>query len=171
MYSENFFKQIKKDQKYDIVFIDGCLVEKNIENDIMQSLEHLNRNGSILVHDCNPPHEFFQRDNYNQRYQYGCKRNNIIWNNREYTDRHWNGKTWKIIAKLRSTRSDLSIHTIDADWGIGIIRYGMQKLFDKVKGEELYQYKTLMKYRGELLNLISVNEFLEKFSEKNKLLV
>ncbi|GAG86343.1 unnamed protein product, partial [marine sediment metagenome] len=141
------------------------------DNDILKSLEHLNSNGTIVIHDCNPPHEFFQRDNYNQRYNFGCKQNNLIWNNKEYTDRHWNGKTWKIIAKLRSTRSDLSICTIDADWGLGIIRFGTQKLFDKIKGDALYQYQTLIKYRGEILNLLSVEEFLEKFSEKNNLFV
>jgi len=162
--SLDFFKQLHKDEKYDIIFIDGCLYEYNVFNDVEKSLEHLNPGGTIVLHDCNPPHEFLQRDRYDTRY-YGRYKNNVVWNNRTYTDRHWNGKAWKVISKLRATRKDLEIYTVDADWGIGIIRKSNQpqSLFTMVTGPTLEDYNTLVKYRKYMLNLISPKKFLELF--------
>ena len=160
--SEEFFRDLGVNIKFDIIFLDGCLLENNIKSDIYEALKHLSLNGTLVVHDCNPPNEFFQRDNYLERYRINRKKK-IIWNNKEYTDQHWNGKTWKVIAELRSTRGDLNIEVIDADWGLGIIRFGQQKLFDLVPMEDIFKYQTLMRYRKYLLNLISVEEFLEKY--------
>ena len=160
MKSNEYFEDLDADVTYDIIFIDGCLLEDNIIADINSALKHLNRNGIIVVHDCNPPHEFLQRNNYNARYL-SNKNKEIIWNGKTYTDRHWNGMTWKAIAKLRTERTDLCVRVVDTDWGIGLIQFGHQELFDMVEGEELMQYRTLLKYRKYLLNLISVKEFLE----------
>ncbi len=161
--SVEFFKKLDKDEKFDIIFIDGCLYEYNVMTDIENSLLHLNDNGTILLHDCNPPIEFLQRDNYNMRY-HGRTSNKIIWNNRTYTDRHWNGKAWKIITKLRSTRDDLEVYVVDADWGVGIIRKGQQELFKIVNKKDIEKYETFIKYRKYMLNLITPEKFLEIFN-------
>ena len=54
------------------------------------------------------------------------------------------------------TRDDLSMWTVDEDCGCGIIKKGKQDLFPVQKIE----FKLLEKNRKELLNLISVEEFL-----------
>lgn len=161
--SKDYFIKLNENIKYDIIFIDGCLIEDNIQNDIENSLNHINDNGSIVIHDCNPPNEFLQRDNIVQKYNADRK---IMWNNRKYTDKHWNGKVWKVIVKLRKTRDDLDVCVVDTDWGMGIIKkkqtnnINKEKLM-KIDENELYNYNTLIKYRKYMLNLISVEEFLE----------
>ncbi len=158
--SLEFWFGLDKDEKFDIIFIDGCLYEYNVMKDVEQSLKHLTPNGSIILHDCNPPSEYLQRDNYDMRYE-GMKKNKVVWNNRGYTDRHWNGKAWKVITTLRTTRKDLEVCVVDCDWGVGIIRKGQQELFNMVKGEDLDKYETLIKYRKYMLELISPEKFLE----------
>ena len=163
MTSINFFETIDKDEKYDIIFIDGCLYEYNVMTDVLNGLNHLSENGTIVLHDCNPLNEYLQRDDYNTHYN-GSKGDKIIWNNRTYTDRHWLGKAWKVITKLRYTREDLEVSVVDCDWGVGIIRRGKQELFNMIKDKkELNKYETFIKYRRHMLNLISAEKFLELY--------
>jgi hypothetical protein len=163
MKSSDFFEKIDPMEKYDLIFIDGCLYEENVMNDILKSLEHLTENGTIVLHDCNPPIEFLQRDDYNTKYC-GIKGDKIIWNNRTYSDRHYQGFAWKVITKLRCEREDLEISVVDCDWGVGIIRRGKQELFKMVEDKkEIYKYETFIKYRKYMLNLISAEKFLELY--------
>jgi hypothetical protein len=166
MTSAEFFMRLDDDQFFDIIFIDGCLIEENIYNDIICALEHLKPNGTIVIHDCNPPHEFFQRDIYHFDKHYN-ERKELVWNGKGYTDKNWNGMTWKTIVRLINERGhELEIMVVDTDWGVGIIRFGKcEKQFGNniQHTEDIYQYKTLEKYRRDLLNLISVEEFLDKF--------
>lgn len=159
--STEFFEILDNNEKFDMIFIDGCLYEKNVSSDVKSALEHISENGTIVLHDCNPPNHFFQRDNYNARYK-GIIKNNVIWNNRTYTDRHFVGKVWKVISKLRTTREDLEVSVVDCDWGVGIIRRGHQELFKT--DEDINDYRTFIKYRKYMLNLISVDKFLEKYN-------
>jgi hypothetical protein len=49
---------------------------------------------------------------------------------------------------------------VDTDWGVGIIHQGAQKIWDgPISG-----YSNLEKDRKRLLNLISVKDFLKKYS-------
>ena len=50
--SDDFFAQNK--EKFDIIFIDGLHHNEQVQSDIHNSLNSLNENGSIVVHDCNP---------------------------------------------------------------------------------------------------------------------
>lgn len=161
--SDDFFNSLANDIKYDIIFIDGCLMEENVSRDIYNALDHLNDGGVVVMHDCNPPHEFYQRDNINGKYKKN-KDAKIKWNGKEYIDRYWNGKTWKAIAKIRMTDPDVQVYTVDTDWGMGIIRKG-RNTFQMQSGGDIdkIRYDTLVKYRRQLLNLITVEEFLQLF--------
>lgn len=161
--SDAFFKQLEPNVKFDLIFIDGCLMEDNVLRDIYNALEHLTDDGIVLMHDCNPPNEFYQRDNISGSYKKN-KKEKIIWNGVEYIDKYWNGKTWKAIAKMRMTDENLSINVVDTDWGMGVIRKGNSCLFklDNVEPDNI-KYDTLIKYRHQLLNLISVEEFLQMY--------
>ena len=138
MTSNNFFKYINENQKYDIIFIDGLHLEKQAKKDILNSLDHLLSGGTIIVHDCNPREEKRQRE-----IQVGKK---------------WNGTVWKAFAKLRMNREDLKMYVVGIDHGIGIIQRGSQVCFPW-HPDKKFTYDFLEKNRIELLNLISVREF------------
>ena len=53
--SDEFFEFIKgHDIKYDLIFIDGLHHYGQVKKDIENSLKHLQPNGIIMMHDCNP---------------------------------------------------------------------------------------------------------------------
>lgn len=136
--SDDFFTKNKK--YFDIVFIDGLHLMEQVDKDIINSLKFLKKGGFILLHDCNPPTEFHQRDVY-------CV-------NGKYPP--WNGTVWKSLVKLRMTRDDLKINVIDTDWGVGIISLSKnEKLLEEIE----LDYKNLGKNRKYILNLIEINEF------------
>jgi hypothetical protein len=138
MPSDDFFTQLDEDTTYDIIFIDGLHLDYQVENDIKNSLKHLKEGGTIVMHDCNPPTEKHQIEEYD-----GIS--------------PWNGTTWKAYAKFRMTDKNLSMFVVDTDWGVGVITKGSQVLFPKTK---MLDYKLLDENRTELLNLISPEKFL-----------
>ena len=58
MTSDEFFEQNK--EKFDIVFIDGLHHSEQVYKDILNSLNILNEDGTIICHDMNPTEEFRQ---------------------------------------------------------------------------------------------------------------
>ena len=93
------------------------------------------------MHDCNPPSKFHQRSEY--------------YNNGKYTE--WNGTVWYSYAKLRMNEPNLKMHVINCDWGVGILQKGKQQCYPKI---ENLRYTNLDSDRANLLNLLSVHEFL-----------
>lgn len=147
MPSDEFFNS-HVPMKYDLVFIDGLHIFDQAHRDIVNSLEWLNDNGTIVVHDTNPTTEITQRP--------------------ERASNVWHGDVWKAILKLRMERSDISIYTIDADEGCAIITKGHQELFKAPEGTvDVYTYEFFDKHRNEILNLISVKEFKKKMGIKS----
>jgi len=140
MTSDAFFKTLRKDRKYDIIFIDGLHLESNASRDIINSLNHLRKGGCIVLHDCNPTARKYQREKPGPK---GI----------------WLGTVWKAIAKLRMTRNDLFVCVVDCDWGCGIIKRGSQELFSLPGKRKKLSYRTLKKHRKMLLNLVSYDEF------------
>jgi hypothetical protein len=80
----------------------------------MNSLNHLTENGVVVLHDCNPPELWFAREDFMF----------------EGEAHAWNGTVWKSIYKLRATRPDLFVCTVDTDYGIGIVKLGKQECCD-----------------------------------------
>ena len=98
MTSDIFFQKNK--ENFDIIFIDGLHEYHQVMRDIKNSLNFLNNNGVILLHDCLP---------------------RTIWN--QITPRinsDWNGDVWKSIVHSR-TMNNIDTYTFIADRGIGII--------------------------------------------------
>ena len=78
----------------------------------------------------------------------------------------WNGTVWKSIYKLRATRPDLFVCTVDTDFGVGIVKRGQQECCDF--DNSFYEYRAFEKNRKEHLNLITIDEYLKIFEhEKN----
>ena len=140
--SDNFFKVNKA--TFDIIFIDGLHLEDQVDKDIENSLSCISDKGIILLHDCNPPSKFHQRENYEVNGKFP----------------EWNGTVWKSFVKLRISNPSLSLLCVNCDWGVGIIKKEKSKTYDKI---ENLNYEFLDMHRVELLNLISVKQFLERF--------
>jgi hypothetical protein len=139
MTSDEFFQQLDGDRTYDIVLLDGLHLEHQVLKDVENSLEHLSPDGAIVVHDCNPPSESCQVEEYDG-------------------ESPWNGTVWKAWAKLRMTRPDLSMCVVDTDWGVGVIARGRQETFARVPDGEL-TYGFLDANRDQLLNLVPPRRF------------
>ena len=139
--SDYFFRDYN--YKFDIIFIDGLHLEKQVDKDIKNSLKKINENGTIILHDCNPPTKFHQREQYEVNGKFPA----------------WNGTTWKSFVKLRNEKN-LKMFCVDCDWGVGIIRRGNQSIY---LNKNEFNYDDLEKNRNKILNLISVKDFLKKF--------
>lgn len=96
--SDNFFKWNRR--KFDVIFIDGLHHADQLERDLDNALATLNEGGVILCHDLNPGTEEMQMVPRQQG--------------------EWTGDCWIAWVKLRAKRPDLSIITIDSDYGVGI---------------------------------------------------
>jgi hypothetical protein len=145
MTSDEFFEK-HISQKYDFIFVDGLHIFEQCYRDIINSLNHLNDNGTIMAHDTSPSSEIAQRP--------------------VRESGNWNGDVWKAILKLRLENENLEIVTVDTDEGCSLIRRGKQKLLNPkadVNSEDLYNYEVFQHNRLKILNMISVSEFKEKF--------
>lgn len=101
-------------------------------------------NGFIHLHDCNPPSKFHQRERYEV----------------DGTFPAWNGTVWKSFVKTHMTSSNLQLFCVDCDWGGGIIRRGSSNLYNKIDDLNYTHFEI---DRKNMLNFISVGEFLELF--------
>jgi hypothetical protein len=110
--------------------------------DIINSLSCLSEGGYIVCHDLSPMEEIIQR--YPQ----------------SSLSTDWTGDCWKAWVKLKTERSDLDMAVVDTDYGCGIISRGHQEL---TTVNQDYTWELLDKDRKNLLNLISVEEFLSKY--------
>ena len=140
--SDEYFESISDDVKFDIIFIDGLHHNDQVLKDVENSLKHLNKGGIIVCHDSLPSNEREQ-----ERNDHGGV---------------WLGDVWKAIAELRMTRDDLIIETIDTDLGCCLISRGSSEKWDS-KGEDWELYTYYVSNKKELMNVISVENFKEKY--------
>lgn len=140
--SDEFFKSNK--EKFDVIFIDGLHHADQVEKDIENSLSVLTDKGYIVCHDMNPLEERCQTIPYNGQGR-------------------WNGDCWKAFVKFRQSRSDLSMAVVETDEGCGIISRGSQTPI-VITDDINYQNFSLKK--NEWLNLISIDEFRQKYTNE-----
>ena len=138
--SDDFFSQ--NTETFDVIFIDGLHMDAQVYKDIINSLSCLSKYGYIVCHDMSPMKEIIQR--YPQ--------SNLV--------PAWTGDCWKAWVRLKTERSDLDMVVVDTDYGCGVISRGHQEL---INVNEDYTWELLDKDRKNLLNLISVEEFLLKY--------
>ncbi len=119
---------------FDIVLVDGDHRSPQILDDIIHSLNCLEKDGIIIVHDCNPISEGMQAV--------------------PRVEKQWTGNGWIDILKLRQN-PDLEIRVVDTDYGVGIIRRGKQTPLKEITED----YSVFEKNKKELLNLITIEEF------------
>ena len=142
MTSDDFFEN-HISQKYDIIFVDGLHLHEQVYRDIINSINNLNENGIVVIHDCNPVTEITQR--------------------RERVSDAWHGDVWKAIVQLRMENEFLEINTVNTDEGCGLIKKGKQELLKVEENENYYDYKFLERNRENAINLISIETFRKKY--------
>lgn len=139
--------KIKPDLKFDVIFIDGLHNSIQVERDILNSLEILSDDGFLVLHDCNPPSEFHQREQYD--FMNSPAKN------------FWNGTTWKAFYKFRH-KTDLYSICFDCDWGVGILSKKQYPSFNNIKGKvqnEFYEFSVLNEFREKHLNLYDFEQW------------
>jgi predicted O-methyltransferase YrrM len=140
MTSDEFFHQ--NEETFDIIFIDGLHEREQVYRDIYNSLLWLNQNGTIIVHDLLPTKEEHQ----------------IV----PRISKQWTGDVWKAWVDVRIENQMLEMFVVDTDWGVGVIRKGIQNLL-KINCEINWENFTLNK--KEWLHLISPETFVTKASK------
>ena len=143
MTSDAYFRN--HDEKFDLIFIDGLHTGEQVRRDISNALTALNPGGFILLHDMNPPTAFHAREDYEVDGEFPA----------------WNGTSWEGYAWHRKHSPQLSMCVVDTDWGVGIVQRGRQTPWDG----ETTGYHVLDSNRKEILNLVSVKDFLKCFPE------
>ena len=121
------------------------LIGRNSEADDMLSVNFLNEDGVILIHDCLPKNYFA---NAIPRCVY-----------------EWNGDVWKAFVEMR-TKENLDCYCCYADYGIGIIlkRKNSNLLKINVKNFSKMKYNYFFYNYKDLMNLKEYEEILEIIS-------
>ena len=139
MTSDDFFDKHGGEQKYDVVFIDGWHEHKQVYRDIVNSLDNLEDEGVIILHDMIP----LTRDLEKDPLRTGC--------------------CWRAFADLRK-RDDLDMAILVPPWGsedsLGIIRKGRQVPFE---GEIEHNYDFLINNIEDLMNTMDISSLFSEF--------
>jgi hypothetical protein len=152
-FSEDATKLFQKN-KIDVCLVDGMHEYDFALRDIENSLKFLQKNGVILVHDCNPV----------------SKEASVSFE--EYKNRgfvkDWNGDTWKAMVHLRSLRDDINVFVLDCDQGLGVVTYGEPENKLKFTQQEIkaLTYEQLNENRKQWLNLKEPSYFFDYFGIK-----
>ena len=150
MTSDNFFSNIRNGKilnteiKFDVIFIDGLHLADQVERDLTNSLEFLDNNGFILIHDCNPPSYFHASEIHDYKLS--------------PAKGYWNGTTWKAFFKYRQKKEVFSCCN-DSDWGVGVISKNIKIGRPTEIRNPFFEFEVLNKNRKESLNLISFEDF------------
>lgn len=138
MTSDDFFSLLKGHEgiKYDIIFIDGLHHADQVEKDIKNALDHIIKDGFILLHDCNPVSYEAQ----------------LI--PRQTTA--WNGDVWKAFVDFKQNNPTYPCCVIDTDFGVGLIKNSGN---DYKIENNINDWGYFNSNRKELLNLITWDDF------------
>jgi SAM-dependent methyltransferase len=138
--SDEFFAGLDEAERFDVVLVDGLHHADQVERDVDNALRHLEPNGAIVLHDCNPQNELEQRV--------------------PMASRRWNGDCWKAVVRLRQ-REYVDVFTVDADEGLGIVvpRMNADRL-ERAPAD--LTYAALESDRQRLLGLVAATAWQER---------
>jgi hypothetical protein len=145
--SDEFFTTVAPtlSYKYDVIFIDGLHYTDQVDKDITNSLNYLEPDGVIVLHDCNPISELRQR----------TPPDFDIW------ELGWNGDVWKSVVKFRKNypSTQYNVFVVNSDEGLGVIQNNVPGVSLDLEIPKDLNYEFFDKNRKELLNLIESHEF------------
>ena len=140
--SDDFFFQNKN--KFDCIFIDGLHFYKQVKKEILNSIDCLNENGIIILHDCLPQTISAQ----------AVPRCRYL----------WNGDVWKAVVEAR-TWHHVNTVTVLIDQGVSIIKKNKNtdilkienQNFGSIKFEEFYNnHKEYMR----IVNFVDLEKYI-----------
>ena len=132
-------------EKFDLIFIDGLHVYDQVKKDIKNSLNFLNHDGLILIHDCLPSEMSHQAV---PRYRH-----------------YWLGDVWKAIVYFRKD-PNLNIYTCKIETGISVIKKELnENILDlAIKDCKKLKFKDFYNNYEKFMRLYDYDKFLEKVS-------
>ena len=138
MTSDDFFKNHGGEKKYDIIFIDGFHEHQQVYRDIKNSLDCLNDEGIIVLHDMIP-----------------------ITRDLEKSPRR-TGDGWRAFADFRKLKG-YKMHVLVPPWGtedcLGFISKIPESESDVFEKDIVYDYDFLLENVEDLMNTIDLNTF------------
>lgn len=136
MSSDDYFKSVDLPQ-FDLIFIDGLHLYKQVIKEIQSSLKILSPSGMIVIHDCKPRDE-----------KEACPIQPL-------SPQLWNGDVWKAALWARC-QPDLDCATLNADWGSMVImkRPNSDPILDEVLLEKL-TWDDYVKHQNKWLRSLS----------------
>ena len=165
MTSDEFFLKKEKYLTFyqpDIIFIDGLHTFEATLKDILNSLLFLRNNGTIVIHDCYPPHKAAAEPGLSAE-EVALRSESI-----EGWTGEWCGDTWKAMAYLRTKyRNDLKVVVLNDDYGLGVVQKISSnpldlnidyRLFNQIKS---LKYEDLTKTPRDLIGLRESKSYLE----------
>jgi hypothetical protein len=157
--SATFAQLRRQGKRYDIVFVDSFHTYECSARDLENAIALLNDRGTLVVHDCDPP-----------------TRNLVVPDYRPNTP--WCGVSYIAFLDFVYRRHDLEFSVVDTDYGVGVVRRkrarGLKSSRDiQLKDAQLKRdvitpgrhrdWDCYTAHRKELLHLISVAEFLNRY--------
>ncbi len=158
--SDDFFKnntELLSKNILDLTFIDGLHTYKQSLLDVVNTLKHLDDNGVIVLHDCNPLDELAAYpansiDDARRDLQTHPNWKNI-----------WNGDVWKTIVGIRKNHPELTAFVLNTDHGLGLVykkqRQNLPEIFNSIIDIENLSYDFFDKNRNDLIDLKPVSYF------------
>lgn len=134
--SDEFFKKNKNN--FDLIFIDGLHTNDQVYKDIKNSIKFLNKNGVIVIHDCNPLEKYLIRDVS------------------KYNGGPWCGTVFR--GFIRAKYNFINGCVINEETGIGIISERIN-IKQNEYSDKYLEWDYFNENRKEILNLITFEEF------------
>lgn len=161
--SDNFFltkkKFLNQNRKLDIALIDGLHTFSATLNDVLNCLKFLQKNGTIIMHDCFPPHKAAAIEAESESEAEKKGKDFPSWTG------EWCGDSWKAIAYLRKNYpGKIEAYVLDMDYGLGIVKIVDSDLNLKID-QELYKKIESLTYE----DLLSDPEKWIGLRDKNKI--
>ncbi len=140
---------------YDVVFVDPWHSFECSMRDLQAGLSVLQEDGVMIVHDCCPPSREYARP--------------------KPVEGGWCGVTYCAYIEFLLSRPDLIYYTVDTDYGCGVVKKKPReetpkpepRLTDELaerwrnqRSQNADMYELFCNHKQELLNLISVEDFL-----------
>ena len=145
MTSDDFFKK-NPNLKFDVIFVDGLHHYLSCQQDVINSMNSLNKNGIILIDDLIPKNRLEEQ----------------VPRQTEY----WTGDIWKVAVELFNSRNiDFKIVKIDS--GIGILKLKNNFEYKKMPELKSKKFEDFLEYYKSF-KLIDSEEALQFISLNNQ---
>ena len=139
--SIDFWAACPLEQKYDVIFIQSIYEFDQVYADVHHAMEHLNEDGFIVIHGCNPLEKEWTIP--------------LL----QYSQGPWIGAAYRAFIRLKYEHKDWSFFVVDEDFGCGIITK-RPVVKNKCMRLSSLDWETFEKFRKELLNLVTFEEYI-----------